>query len=362
MSEKLQKLRKHYLGQTAIVRTRKDEKSDARELFLRAVEQHAPEVLQDLRKQVYDRWNERARQRGAPIPRYLHIAIRGWATRWNLTRKCESAEWIVHQVESTLTDWAQHPKLAGHYWGTFPGFHEHLPVYHLFEISEALHVLAGHAVAGSPWDRIEQRARSVELKHKRLEHKRLVRNGLEHKGLEHKGEARQFTFAMAVSEVLRKDPDLYAEYLNAPSHHTTVVACMPTKYPLRQIKEALRSLKANVQQVLEHSNSDLQFRTYLATKSQLRPLEKARSIDKDHFVWAVRFQCLGHTYAEIAACKGIDWAEHYQNLNKEKLSAAESTVPAIRVGIRDTLALVKLPPRPGPKVGLPKVKEKKFRH
>jgi hypothetical protein len=342
LSAKLQKPRKkHYLGQTGIVSTRGDEKSDGQELFLKTVELHAPEVLQDLWKQAYDRWNECRRRRGAPIPKYLRRSIRDWGIRWNLTWEGQPAHWIVGQVECTFSDWVKNPKLVGGSWGTFPGSHEHRPVVHLFEISEALMVLTGNAERGSPWDRIEQRARSVVAEHTR--------------------EAGQFTFPMAVDEVLKKDPELYNEYLEAPSHHSQMAACMPTAYPRQQIRAALRQLKANIQDVMKHTESDCNFRKYLNTKSQFPPLEKARSIDKERFVWAVRFQCLRHTYAGIAASKDINWIEPYNHMDGEELAAAESALPAIAAGIRDILALVELTPRSGDKVGLPKRSKEKSR-
>lgn len=335
MRVKLQKPReKHYLGQTGIVRTRGDEKNDARELFLRAVELNAPGVLQDLRKQVYDRWNECRRCRGTPIPKYLTRSIRDWARRWNLTREGQAAHWIVGQVECTFSDWVKNSKLVGGGWGTFTGSHEHRPVVHLFEISEALMVLSSNAKRGSPWERIERRARRIVAKYSR--------------------DARRLTFEMAVDKVLKKDPSLYTKYLNARSHHSQVVACMPTAYPRKQIREALRQLKADVQRVLENSNSDLQFRKYLITKPPSLRLQKTQSIDADRFVWAVRFQCLGHTYAEIAASQGINWIEPHKRLDDERLTAAKDALPAIAAGVRDILALVELTPRSGGKVGLPK--------
>jgi hypothetical protein len=235
----------------------------------------------------------------------------------------------------------KNPTLVGGSWGTFSGSHEDRPVVHLFEISEALMVLPGNAERGSPWDRIEQRARSVVA--------------------EHKSETRQFTFEMAVDEVLKNDPALYNEYLKMPSHHTTVVACMPTAYPRKQIREALQELKTNVQNVLKYSNSDLQFRKYLNTKLSALRLEKTQSIDAERFVWSVRFQCLGHTYAGIAASKDINWIEPYSHLDDEKLAAAASAQRAIAAGIRAILALVELTPRSGDKVGLPRSKEKSRR-
>jgi hypothetical protein len=331
--------RKHYLGQTGIVRTRGDEKSDGRELFLKAVELHAPAVLQDLRKQVYDRWNERTRRRGVPIPKYLKRSIRDWAIRWNLTWKGHPADWIIGQVECTFSDWVNYPNLDGCSWGTFPGSHQHLPVVHLFEISEGLVFQTGNAKRDSPWDRIEQRARSVMAGHRR--------------------DTGPFTFEMAVDEVLKREPGLYNDYLKAPSHHATAVACMPTAYPLKQIKKTLRELKASVQNVMKHMGSDRKFRKYLNTASQLPPLEKARSIDKEHFVWAVRFQCLGHTYAGIAASQDLNWIAPYDHLDDEKLVSAEYAQPAIATGIRDILALVELTPRSGDKVGLPKRSKEK---
>jgi hypothetical protein len=176
---------------------------------------------------------------------------------------------------------------------------------------------------------------------------------------EHSREAGKFTHEMAVAEVLRKDPDLYNDYLKAPSHHTTAVACMPTEYPRKQIRKALQELRTNVQNVLKYSSSDLQFRKYLNTKSSALRLEKTQSIDADRFVWAARFQCLGHTYTQIAASKDINWIEPYSHLDDEKLVAAASAQPAIAAGIRDILAFVELTPRSGDKVGLPKRSKEK---
>jgi hypothetical protein len=249
-----------------------------------------------------------------------------------LTWDGQPADWIVDQLECTLSDWVNIPKLVGVYWGTFPGFHEHRPVVELFEIPEVLMVCPATPDRGSPWHRIEQLARG------RLQRTRAPEG---------------FTLEMAVAEVLKKHPELYDEYLKSPSHYSQVINCMPTAYLRPQIRKALRQLRANVQQVLRHMESDRQFRQYLSAKC---PLEKARSIDEEHFVWAVRFQCLGHTYAGIAASRGIDWIEPYSHLNDAKLAAAGSAVPAIATGIREILQFIELTPRGGDKIGRPKRK------
>ncbi len=97
-------------------------------------------------------------------------------------------------------------------------------------------------------------------------------------------------------------------------------------------------------------------------RSPSLPLEKRQSIDKDHFVWAVRFQCLRHTYAQIVASQAIDWIEACDHLDDQKLAAAESALPAIAVGIRDVLGFVELTPRTGDKGGLPKSSKQKARY
>src|SRR5260370_314221 len=104
---------------------------------------------------------------------------------------------------------------------------------------------------------------------------------------------------MAVAEVLAKNPDLYSQDLKAPTHPSQIVTCMPTEYPRQQIRAALRKEKTDVQNLMTHMKSDREFREYL--KKESFALTKARSIDEEHFVWAVRFQCLRHTCLEIAA-------------------------------------------------------------
>ena len=93
---------KHYLGQTGIVGAQGDERSDGRKIFLTAVEQHAPKVLQDLSKEVFDRWNELRPDKGAPIPKHLRRSIRDWAIRWNLTWEGQPADWILQADSGTL--------------------------------------------------------------------------------------------------------------------------------------------------------------------------------------------------------------------------------------------------------------------
>jgi hypothetical protein len=128
---------------------------------------------------------------------------------------------------------------------------------------------------------------------------------------------------------------------------------MPTAYPRLQIRDALRQLQKNVQQVLRHTETDRKFRQYLSRKCAL---EKARAIDEEHFVWAVRFQCLRHTYARIAASRDSDWIERNRQLDDAKLDSATDAQPAIAAGIREILKLIEVTPRCGDKIDLPKHK------
>ena len=275
---KLEKPRaKYQLGQTGIVGSRDDEKSDAREIFLKTIERHAPKVLDDIRLQVYDRWTAHNRDDGTTPSEHLN-SIREWAIRWNLTWKGQPADWIVKQLECTFSDWVQIPNLVGKYWGTFPGSHEHRPVVELFEISEELMVCRG------------------------------------------------------------------------VSNDSQLVVCMPTAYPLPQIRKALRQLQKNVQKALRYTETDRKIRQHPDAKSSLK---KARSIDAERFVWAVRFQCLGHSYARIAASRDSDWTERDRQWDHAKLDADDRASPAIASGVREILRLIELTRRSSNKTGLP---------
>jgi hypothetical protein len=298
---------KFQLGQTGTVGSRDDEKSDAREIFLKTIEQHAPQVLEDLRQQVYDRWTAHSRDDGTTPPEYLS-SRRAWAIRWNLTWNGQPADWIAAQLDSTFSDWKKMPNLVGKYWGTFPGSHEHRPVVELFPIAEALMVCTATPDRGSPSKRT------------------------------------------AVGQVLKEPPELHDEYLGAPSSDSQVITCMPTANPLPQIRNALRQLQKNVQKALRHTETERKFRQYLGAESSLK---KARAIDKERFVWAVRFQCLGHNFARIAASRDSDWIERDSHWDDAKLDADDCASPAIASGVREILRLIELTPRSNNKTGLP---------
>ena len=137
------------------------------------------------------------------------------------------------------------------------------------------------------------------------------------------------------------------------ANDSQLVVCMPTAYPLPQIGNALRQVQKDVQKLLRHTASDRKFCQYLGPESGL---EKERSIDAERFVWAVRFQCLGHPYARIAASRDSDWIKRNAQLDDAQIASAGDAVPAIAAGIREILSLVELTPRSGDKIGLPKHK------
>jgi hypothetical protein len=92
-------------------------KDELRAAFILEIEQTAPEVLVDLRDQVWPHYRkvaspERSFVSPASWPKELRSSVLGWARRHNLVYLDCVPAWVLSQLGYTLGVWTGHPELT----------------------------------------------------------------------------------------------------------------------------------------------------------------------------------------------------------------------------------------------------------